>query len=244
MSLEPAIPPSLRTRLPAWRRSFSHLFPLEPVPVQGPPTKKGPDMLDWMKKDKGAAGSPTELPEDLRGEGRLFATFQTSMGAIVLELFDKQVPNTVANFVSLATGSRPWTDPATRQQVQRPLYDGTVFHRVIPDFMIQGGDPLGQGVGGPGYQFADEFHASLRHNRPGILSMANSGPNTNGSQFFITEAPTPHLDNRHSVFGAVVSGMDVVHKIAHTPRDARDKPKEPVVIQTTAISRSADAPQA
>ena len=122
----------------------------------------------------------------------------------------------MANFVGLAEGTKEWTDPRTNQKVTQPYYDGIVFHRVIDGFMIQGGDPLGQGIGGPGYKFADEFHPSLRHSKPGILSMANAGPNTNGGQFFITLGPTPHLDNKHSVFGEVESGMDIVRKIGST----------------------------
>ena len=122
----------------------------------------------------------------------------------------------MANFVALAEGTKEWTDPATRAKASRPFYDGLIFHRVIADFMIQGGCPLGNGMGGPGYQFEDEFAPGLRHDKPGILSMANSGPNTNGSQFFVTLVPTPWLDNRHTVFGEVVEGMDVINAIGKT----------------------------
>ena len=146
----------------------------------------------------------------------VYAEFITSEGNFTIRLFDQEVPNTVANFVGLAEGTREWTDPRTNQKVKQPYYDGIIFHRVIDGFMIQGGDPLGQGYGGPGYKFADEFHPSLRHSKAGILSMANAGPNTNGGQFFITLGPTPHLDNKHSVFGEVESGMDVVRKIGST----------------------------
>ena len=142
-----------------------------------------------------------------------YARFETTQGNFTIRLFDKEAPNTVANFVGLAEGTKEWTDPATGQKRKEPYYDGVIFHRVINGFMIQGGDRLGQGTGGPGYKFGDEFHPSLRHARAGILSMANAGPNTNGSQFFITLGPTPHLDNRHSVFGEVVEGLDVVQKI-------------------------------
>ncbi len=138
----------------------------------------------------------------------------------------------MANFVGLAEGTKEWTDPRTNQKVTQPYYDGIIFHRVIDGFMIQGGDPLGQGIGGPGYKFADEFHPSLRHSKAGILSMANAGPNTNGGQFFITLGPTPHLDNKHSVFGEVESGMDVVRKIGSTKIGPRDRPVKDVVIQT------------
>ena len=165
------------------------------------------------------------------------ATFVTSMGSFTVKLMPEHAPKTVTNFVDLATGAREWTDPRDGQKKTEPLYDGTIFHRVIDGFMIQGGDPLGQGIGGPGYRFADEFHASLRHDKAGILSMANSGPDTNGSQFFITLGPTPHLDNRHSVFGEVVDGLDVVRRIGQVTTGPRDRPARDVVITTLTIER-------
>lgn len=167
---------------------------------------------------------------------KLYASFKTSMGDLVIELFWDKVPNTVANFVGLAEGTKEWTDPRSRQKVKKPLYDGTLLHRVIPDFMIQGGDPLGNGTGGPGYRFADEFHPSLKHDKPGILSMANSGPNSNGSQFFITEKATPWLDNKHSVFGQVVEGADLIAKITRVPT-TRDRPNKDVMLQHVLIGR-------
>jgi len=167
----------------------------------------------------------------------LYATLKTNMGVIVIRLFDDKAPKTVENFVGLATGTKEWTDPRSGQKVKQPLYNGTIFHRVIPGFMIQGGDPLGRGTGGPGYRFADEFHPELRHNKAGILSMANAGPNTNGSQFFITLGPTPHLDNRHSVFGEVVQGQEVVVAIGNAPRGANDRPVKDAVLQEVVISR-------
>lgn len=168
---------------------------------------------------------------------KLYATFKTSMGDLVTELYVDQAPLTVQNFVQLAEGKKEWTDPVTREKTTRPLYDGTKFHRVIPDFMIQGGDPLGTGIGGPGYRFGDEFHPELKHDRPGRLSMANAGPNTNGSQFFITEGPTPHLDRRHSIFGQVIDGQDLVAKIARVPKASGDRPKDDVVLKRLLIGR-------
>ena len=166
------------------------------------------------------------------------AEFATTEGSFKVRLFDQEVPDTVANFVGLAEGTKEWTHPGTQQKMTNtPFYDGIVFHRVIDGFMIQGGDPLGQGYGGPGYKFADEFHPALRHSKAGILSMANSGPNTNGSQFFITLGPTPHLDNKHSVFGEVVEGLDVVKKIGKVKTDARDRPQPDVVINSVRIER-------
>jgi peptidyl-prolyl cis-trans isomerase A (cyclophilin A) len=144
----------------------------------------------------------------------IYATFKTSAGDIVVKLFPEKAPKTVENFVALVEGTKAWTDPTSRQQVTRPLYDGTVFHRVIPDFMIQGGDPLGTGYGGPGFRFADEIGPDNKFDRPGLLAMANSGPNTNGSQFYITEVPTPHLNRGHTIFGEVVKGFELVPKIA------------------------------
>ena len=167
----------------------------------------------------------------------VYAQFETTEGNFTIRLFDKEAPNTVANFVGLAEGTKEWTDPRTNQKVTQPYYDGIIFHRVIDGFMIQGGDPLGQGIGGPGYKFADEFHQSLRHSKPGILSMANAGPNTNGGQFFITLGPTPHLDNKHSVFGEVDSGMDIVRKIGGIATGPRDRPLKDVVIKSVKIDR-------
>ena len=166
-----------------------------------------------------------------------YAIFETSQGNIVIKLLDKEAPKTVENFVGLAEGTKEFTNEKTGRKEKRPFYDGLVFHRVIPDFMIQGGCPHGSGMGGPGYKFADEFHPSLKHSAAGKLSMANSGPNTNGSQFFITLVPTPHLDGRHTVFGKVVEGMDVVKKIGKTPTARGDRPVTDVVMKSVKIER-------
>jgi len=166
-----------------------------------------------------------------------YAIFDTSQGTIVARLFEKEAPKTVANFVGLAEGTKEFKDPRTGQTTKKPFYDGLTFHRVIPQFMIQGGCPLGTGTGDPGYRFADEFHPTLRHDKPGKLSMANAGPNTNGSQFFITVAPTPWLDNKHAIFGEVVEGLDLAVKISELPRGANDKPKTPVVVKSLRIER-------
>ena len=180
------------------------------------------------------SGSSAQTQEQ---KGPVYATLKTSMGDIVIQLFEDKAPKTVANFVDLATGAKEWTDPKTKEKVKRPLYNGTIFHRVIPGFMIQGGDPLGNGTGGPGYRFEDEFNPDLKHSKPYILSMANAGPNTNGSQFFITHKATPWLDGKHSVFGEVVKGQEVVDAIANVPRDFRDRPLKEVVLKEVVISR-------
>ncbi len=174
----------------------------------------------------------------VRGTGKLIATLATSKGTLRCELFEQQAPMTVANFVGLATGQKPWLDPRTKQVVKgKPFYDGLVFHRVIPQFMIQGGDPLGAGTGGPGYQFADEISPALAH-QPGSLSMANAGPGTNGSQFFINEIATPWLNGKHTVFGQCKE-LDVVTAIANVPRGGGDEPTDPVTITKLTIARGA-----
>jgi peptidyl-prolyl cis-trans isomerase A (cyclophilin A) len=164
-----------------------------------------------------------------------YAVFETSLGKITCKLFKDQAPKTVANFIGLASGTKEFMDPKTRQSAKRPFYDGLIFHRVIPDFMIQGGCPLGTGTGGPGYKFEDEFVKELGFDKPGKLAMANAGPNTNGSQFFITVAATAWLNNHHTIFGEVVEGYDVVEKISKTPRDRGDRPNAPVAINSLKI---------
>ncbi|RKH87679.1 peptidylprolyl isomerase, partial [Corallococcus praedator] len=169
----------------------------------------------------------------------LYATLKTNQGTVIVRLFPKDAPKTVENFVGLATGEKRWTDPLTGQEVNRPLYSGSVFHRVIPGFMIQGGDPTGTGNGDPGYRFEDEFQSGRSFDKPGILAMANAGRNTNGSQFFITTSTPSHLTGRHTIFGEVVSGYDVVEKISNVPRSAQDRPQTPVILIGVTLSDKA-----
>ena len=169
----------------------------------------------------------------------MYAIFETSQGNIVVRLLEKEAPKTVANFAGLAEGTKEFTDESSGKKQKKNFYDGLTFHRVIPKFMIQGGCPEGSGRGGPGYKFADEFHSSLNHSKAGKLSMANAGPNTNGSQFFLTVAPAPWLDNKHTIFGEVVEGQDVADKISNVPRDSGDRPRTPVILQKVRIERVA-----
>lgn len=168
---------------------------------------------------------------------QMIAVFDTTKGVFKAKLFAEQAPITVENFVGLADGTKEWTEPSTGKKVKKPFYNGLIFHRVIPNFMIQGGCPLKNGTGGPGYQFKDEFSPLLKHDKPGLLSMANAGPGTNGSQFFVTVAPTPWLDNRHTIFGEVIEGMDVVHAIEKTKTGPGDRPVEEMVIKSIKIEK-------
>ncbi len=180
----------------------------------------------------------SKIEEKSLGLGKgLYAVFTTNLGEMVAKLEDEKAPETVKNFVGLATGEKEYTDPKTGQKSTTPFYDGTVFHRIIKNFMVQGGDRLGQGTGGPGYRFKDEFHPSLKHTGAGILSMANAGPNTNGSQFFITLVATPWLDNKHAVFGKLVKGDDVLQKLGTVATGAQDRPREEVRIEKLQIVR-------
>jgi peptidyl-prolyl cis-trans isomerase A (cyclophilin A) len=168
-----------------------------------------------------------------------YAVFDTSMGKIVCRLFEKEAPNTVKNFIELAEGKRDWKDSVSGKKGPGPLYNGTIFHRVIPKFMIQGGDPSGTGMGGPGYKFADETKGSPhKFDKAGKLAMANSGPNTNGSQFFITVAPTDWLTGNHTIFGEVVEGQDVVNAITNVKRNAQDRPQQDVKVNSVTIEKS------
>jgi peptidyl-prolyl cis-trans isomerase A (cyclophilin A) len=169
-----------------------------------------------------------------------YAIFSTTEGKITARLFETEAPITVKNFIELAEGQKEWTHPTTRAKSKDKLFDGTVFHRVIPDFMIQGGDPTGTGMGGPGYRFQDETKGSAhKFDKPGKLAMANSGPNTNGCQFFISVAPTPWLTGNHTIFGEVVEGQEIVVKISKVSRNAQDKPNKPVVLESVTIERVA-----
>ena len=167
----------------------------------------------------------------------LTATLTTTQGTVTVRLFPDHAPKTVRNFVELAEGGKEWTNPVTRVKSKDKLYDGTIFHRVITNFMIQGGDPLGNGTGGPGYKFADEIHPDLRFDKPYLLAMANSGPGTNGSQFFITTVPTPWLTGKHTIFGEVIDGADVVDKISRVQTVPGDRPATDVVLQSVTIQR-------
>ena len=202
----------------------------ERPPAEEPP----PPSQDEVRPP--VAADLAEYTKDLPGNGKLVATFETSMGTIHCELFPEKAPMTVANFVGLATGKKLWTNPKTGQAEKgKPFYDGLTFHRVIPEFMIQGGDPLGVGRGGPGYQFGDEFVPELRM-QPGTLAMANAGPSTNGSQFFITEVAPDHLNNRHTIFGQCKE-IDLVKQIARVPQDSSNKPDTPVLMNKVTVSK-------
>jgi peptidyl-prolyl cis-trans isomerase A (cyclophilin A) len=181
------------------------------------------------------------MMDEVRTGKDLYATFDTTEGQIVVKLLSRDAPKTVENFVGLATGEKEWKHPASGERLAgKPLYDGTIFHRCISSFMIQGGDPLGQGTGGPGYKFEDEFQSGRKFDKKGLLAMANAGPNTNGSQFFITVVPTPHLNNRHTIFGEVVRGQDVADRIANElPKGRGDRPVQDVRINKLTISTSA-----
>lgn len=190
----------------------------------------------------GAQETPkAETPAASEKEPGLYATITTSLGSIVARLYEKESPITVKNFVQLAQGRQSWIDPKTSQKVSRPLYNGLIFHRVIPGFMIQGGDPAGTGMGGTGV-IPEERHPSLTFDRPGRLAMANAGPGTGSSQFFITEVPTPHLDDKHTIFGQVVEGQEIVEKIARAPRGENDRPTLPVKIVRVTFARVGPAP--
>ena len=220
--------------------------PATPAAKPAAPSQKpaAPTTKPAAPTAKPAAGAPAAVTATApstsaakHGPG-VYAHINTNHGVMVARLFQKEVPLTVENFIGLAEGKKQWRNPRTQTMVRRPYYTNLTFHRIIPKFMIQGGDPEGTGSGGPGFTFPDEFNPKLRHNKAGILSMANRGPNTNGGQFFITLAPAPHLDNRHSVFGELVEGMDVLTAIGNVPTmKANNRPVKPVVMKTVRIER-------
>jgi peptidyl-prolyl cis-trans isomerase A (cyclophilin A) len=185
--------------------------------------------------------TPEESAEESYENVMLYATIETNLGTIKCELFPDKTPKTVRNFVELAEGKKMWTHPFTGRKARKPFYDGLTFHRVMPGFMIQGGDPLADGRGGPGYKFEDEIVPDLKFDKPGRLAMANAGPNTNGSQFFITVVPTPHLNGKHTIFGQVVEGQAVVNKIVNVRRDVNDKPINAVIMRKVTIERAPKA---
>jgi peptidyl-prolyl cis-trans isomerase A (cyclophilin A) len=187
----------------------------------------------------GAQAPPGPWTKRVQEGKDVYATLKTTQGDIVIRLFSKDAPKTVENFVALAAGEKEWKDPKTGGKSTKPLYDGTIFHRVIPDFMIQGGDPLGNGTGDAGYRFADELQSGRKFSKTGLLAMANAGPNTNGSQFFITTSKPTYLNNKHTIFGEVVKGYNVAVKISKVPRGPDDQPKTPVTITKIELSEAA-----
>lgn len=213
---------------------LSAVLTAAPLAAQDAKTPAHPEKAAKKMKNKGGK----------KMEPGTYAVLETTLGTITIKLFEAQAPKTVANFVGLAEGTKEWTPSGSGAAIKKKFFDDLVFHRVIPDFMIQGGDPKGNGTGGPGYKFEDEFHPSLQFDRPGKLAMANSGPNTNGSQFFITVKETPWLNNRHTIFGEVVEGQEIAVKISQVKRDERDRPAEPVVMKKVTIKRVAAAKEA
>jgi len=211
--------------------------PVESEPVQTEAAIQTPDSAPEPapvvpKNVEPPKPKPAVKPKEKK---EMSATIETSLGTIKIKLLPENAPLTVANFKELAQGTKEWTDPKTGKKVKNKFYDGLIFHRVIPQFMIQGGCPLGRGTGGPGYKFQDEIDPALKFDRPGVLAMANSGPNTNGSQFFITEVPTPWLNGNHTIFGYVTEGIDIVKKIARQEVDFSDKPIKDVVIKKVVV---------
>lgn len=227
---EPAAPPASQPP-PA--------VPQEPAATPPPPAATpAPETPAPAPEPAAPPVVDTTKPSASKHGPGVYAHITTNHGVMVARLFDKEVPKTVENFVGLAEGKKQWRNPRTNSMVRRPYYSNLTFHRIIPGFMIQGGDPEGTGMGGPGFTFADEFNPKLRHSKAGILSMANAGPDTNGGQFFITLVPTPHLDDRHSVFGELVEGTDVLRAIGKAPtRGLNNVPVKPVVIKSVRIER-------
>jgi peptidyl-prolyl cis-trans isomerase A (cyclophilin A) len=210
--------------------------PATPPAATPAPSAEKPVATAPAETAKPAVTEKPAVSAEKHGPG-VYAHITTNHGAMIARLFDKEAPKTVENFVGLAEGKKQWRNPRTNTMVRRPYYNNLTFHRIIPGFMIQGGDPEGTGMGGPGFEFADEFNPKLRHSKAGILSMANKGPDTNGGQFFITLVPTPHLNDRHSVFGELVEGTDTLRAIGKVPTGAQNKPVKPVIIKSIRIER-------
>lgn len=228
----PAPAKPAQTQKPTTAKPAPDAKPAQPTAKPAAPTSK-----PAASTAKPAAPAAPAVSAAKHGPG-VYAHITTNHGAMIARLFDKDAPKTVENFVMLAEGKKQWRNPRTKTMVRRPYYNNLTFHRIIPNFMIQGGDPEGTGVGGPGFTFADEFNPKLRHSKAGILSMANAGPNTNGGQFFITLVPTPHLNDRHSVFGELVEGTDTLMAIGNVPtKDKGGMPVKPVVIKSVRIER-------
>jgi peptidyl-prolyl cis-trans isomerase A (cyclophilin A) len=232
---QPATPTSKpATQKPATQKPATQ----KPATPQKPGAKPATPASPTAKPKAPAAATATAPAMSAAKHGAgTYALFTTNKGNFIARLFDKDAPNTVQNFVGLAEGKKQWKDPRTGRMIRRPYYNNVLFHRVIPNFMIQGGDPEGTGMGGPGFTFPDEISPKHRHDKPGILSMANRGPNTNGGQFFITVAPYPSLDGHYSIFGEIVEGQDVVNAISQVPRAERDRPVTPVTIKQVKIER-------
>jgi peptidyl-prolyl cis-trans isomerase A (cyclophilin A) len=235
-------------RVASQKRLFVLLFVLGVLlvyPALASPVSSAPSVrASTLPRGIGVPGSPAARPQagvsaPAALPPGLYAILDTTMGQIVIRLFERQAPQTVANFVRLAKGQRSWREPGTRRWVRRPFYNGMRFHQVIPGFMIETGDPRADGTGGPGYTLPDEFDSALRHDRPGRVSMASDGPDRNGSRFMITVAPAPWMDRRHTIFGEVVEGMDVATRISNLPRDGLDRPRTRVTLRSVTFRRVA-----
>jgi peptidyl-prolyl cis-trans isomerase A (cyclophilin A) len=238
---EPARPAETPAATPAPTPAPTPEASAPATPAAKPVTPPETPVPSAEKPEAAVTPDPSKPSAAKYGPG-IYAHFTTTNGNFIVKFFDKEAPETVANFVGLAEGKKAWTDPRTGRQVRRPYYRNVLFHRIIPGFMIQGGDPEGTGMGGPGYTFEDEIVPSLRHNKPGIVSMANRGPDTNGGQFFITVAPYPSLDGKYSIFGEVVEGLDNVVAMSKVPTtgprgDPPNKPRKDVVINNVRIER-------
>ena len=239
---QPSTPPSEPAATTAPPAAAPAPTPTPPAATEKPTEPPAAAPAPSADKPADSAPADTSKPSAAKYGPGIYAHFTTTNGNFIVKFFDKDAPATVANFVGLAEGKKPWTDPRSGRQIRRPYYRNVIFHRVIPNFMIQGGDPEGTGMGGPGYTFDDEISPTHKHNKAGIVSMANRGPNTNGGQFFITVAPYPSLDGKYSIFGEVVEGLDNVIAISKVPTtgprgEPANKPKKDVIISNVRIER-------